>query len=240
MLKPYFSLILALYNEGPTFEKSVKDIYKTLQKIKKPWEVIFVEDKSNDYTLKTIQGLLPGLKNCKLIQHKKNLGRGKTISDGLVASKGEIVGFLDVDLEVSANYIPLFIQEIEKGYDVIVGNRIYEKDLTAITRLLSSIGYKLIIHSLLNLPIDDTEAGYKFFRRKKILPILSKVKAKGWFWDTEICARAYWAGLRIEQIPVLFVRRTDKKSTVKLIPDTLNYLKSIYNFRKQIPKKLSK
>ncbi len=237
MSKPYISFILALYNEGPTLEQSIKELYKTLVKIKKPWEVIFVEDHSSDNTLRTIQRLLPDLNNTKLIQHKENKGRGKTISDGIKATRGEIVGFLDVDLEVSANYIPLFIREIEQGYDVIVGNRFYEKDLTALTRLLSSKGYKLIVRSLLNLPIDDTETGYKFFRRKKILPILSKVKDKGWFWDTEICARAYWAGLKVGQIPVRFVRRADKKSTVRLIPDTLAYLKSIYSFSKQIPKK---
>lgn len=235
----YLSLILALYNEGPTLEKSLKTIYKLLQKIQKPWEIILVEDKSTDDTLIKTQKLLPYLKNTKLVNHKKNQGRGKTINDGIKAARGTYCGFLDVDLEVSADYIPLFIKELEEGSDVVVGKRFYEKNLTAVTRVLTSIGYKFIVHSILNLPIDDTEAGYKFFRREKILPMLSKIKERGWFWDTEICARSYWAGLRISQIPVLFIRRVEKKSTVRLIPDTWNYIKSMYKFKSQIPKEFS-
>lgn len=239
MSKPYLSLILPLYNEGATLEQSLKTTYQSLQKIKKPWEVILVEDKSTDKTLETIQRLLPGLKNTKLISHTKNQGRGKTVSDGIKAAKGTYCGFLDIDLEVSSDYIPLFIRELEKGFDIVVGKRFYEKNLKAVTRVLTSIGYKIIVHSLLNLPIDDTEAGYKFFKREKILLVLSKIQDKGWFWDTEICARAYWASLKLSQIPVLFIRRPEKKSTVRLIPDTFSYLKSIYNFRKQVPKRFT-
>lgn len=238
MTNPYFSLILPLYNEGPSLKETINKIFQTLQKLKENWEVILVEDKSTDNTLKTIQQLLPSLKNTRLIIHKENQGRGKTVSDGILSAKGKIVGFLDVDLEISSEYIPIFIKEIEKGADVVVGNRFYENNLSALTRVLSSKGYKLIVHTLLHLPIDDTESGYKFFRRDKIIPILSKVKSKGWFWDTEICARSYWADLKVSQIPVLFIRRVDKKSTVRLIPDTLSYLKSIYKFRTQIPKNL--
>lgn len=237
MSKPYLSLILPLYNEGLTLEQSLKTIYMSLNKIKKEWEVILVEDKSTDNTLMKIQKLLPSLKNTKLIEHKENQGRGKTVSDGIKAARGKYCGFLDVDLEVSSDYILLFIQELEKDFDMVIGKRFYEKNLTAATRVLTSIGYKLIVHSLLKLPIDDTEAGYKFFRRDKILPILSKITEKAWFWDTEICARSYWAGLKVSQIPVLFIRRADKKSTVRLIPDTLDYLKKIYFFKKQIPKR---
>lgn len=236
MSKPYLSLVLPLYNEGPTLEQSLRTIYKSLQKIKKSWEVILVDDKSSDDTLAIVKKILPNLKNTTLIAHQENQGRGKAVSDGIKVSKGIYSGFLDVDLEVSSDYIPLFIKELGDGYDCVIGNRFYEKNITAVTRVVSSAGYKLIVRSLLNLPINDTEAGYKFFNREKILPILNQIKNKGWFWDTEICARAYWDGLKLSQIPVLFIRRLDKKSTVRLIPDTWDYLKSIYQFRSQIPK----
>lgn len=237
--KIYFSLILPVFNEGSSFEASIKNIYKILGKLKKTYEVIFVEDKSTDGSIEILKKISHKLPNTKVIFHSKNQGRGKSVSDGLYAAKGKYAGFLDVDLEVSADYILLFIKELEKGFDLIVGKRFYEKNLTAVTRVASSVGYKLIVHSLLHLPIDDTEAGYKFFRRDKILPVLSKTTEKGWFWDTEICARSYWAGLKITQVPVLFIRRLDKASTVRLIPDTLSYLKNIYRFRTQIPKKFS-
>ena len=87
---------------------------------------------------------------------------------------------------------------------------------------------------ILDLKFKDTEAGYKFFNRKKILPILEKTKDKHWFFDTEIVARSYWSGLKIKEIPVLFIRRNDKASTVRLIPDTYAYLKALWNFKKSL------
>ena len=170
------------------------------------------------------------------IYHSKNQGRGKSVADGIKTAKGEICGFLDVDLEVSADYIPLFTREIENGADMVIGRRFYEGGINSIARYLASKTYALTVKTLLKIPIEDTEAGYKFFRRSKILPVLAKTKNKGWFFDTEICAQAHWNGLKISQIPILFERRTDKKSTVRLIPDTLDYIKNLIRLKFLIPK----
>ena len=137
-------------------------------------------------------------------------------------------------MEVSASYIPLFIKEIEDGADLVVGKRFYEGGLKNLTRFVSSKVYAIAVKSILKLPVDDTEAGYKFFRRSKIVPLLTKVKSKHWFWDTEICMIANSKNLRVEQIPVLFKRRKDKKSTVKLFPDTIDYLKNLIRLKKEL------
>jgi len=228
-----FSLILACYDEGPTFEKNVWQIVSVLRKMKKKWEIIFVEDKSTDETKKTIEKLVSQIKNSKAIYHSKNQGRGKSVADGIRAAQGKICGYLDVDLEVAPDYISLFIREIKNGADMAIGRRFYEGGIKSIVRYLASKIYSVIVKTFLKIPIEDTEAGYKFFNRSKILPILSKVGDKHWFWDTEICARTSWAKLKISEIPVLFIRRHDKKSTVKLIPDIFDYIKKIIKFRLQ-------
>ena len=234
MTKIDLSIVLACYNEGPTFEKSIWQIVSTLKKTKKNWEIIFVEDKSIDRTRKSVETISSKITNSKVIFHTKNQGRGKSVADGILAAHGDICGYLDVDLEISPTYIPLFIGEIEKGNEMAVGKRFYEGSLKYIIRFLGSKVYALIAKIFLKIPVEDTEAGYKFFRRSKILPILPKTKDKGWFWDTEICARAYFAGFKISQVPVLFIRRKDKKSTVRLIPDTLNYIHQLIKFRSEI------
>lgn len=231
MPKVYFSLIIACFNEGPEFEKSVRKIISVLIKLSKSWEIIFVEDKSTDKTPETVKAIVESIKNCRAIFHKRNMGRGKTVSDGIIAAKGKICGYLDVDLEVSANYIPLFVSEIERGSDMVVGKRFYGAGAKSIVRFLASRFYSIIVKIYLELPVDDTEAGYKFFKRSKILPVLKKTKDEGWFWDTEICARANKAGLKISQVPVLFARRLDKKSTVRIIPDSIIYLIKIAGFQ---------
>ena len=250
MQKVDFSLILACYNESTTFEKSVREIISVLNNLKRNWEIIFVEDKSTDETKKSVEKLAREIENAQLRQgyagqvraifHTKNEGRGKSVSDGIKAAKGIICGYLDVDLEVSASYIPLFVEEIEKGSDMVIGKRFYEGNFKSMIRFIASKFYSTLVKTILNIPIEDTEAGYKFFKSHKILPILSKVQDKHWFWDTEICTRAYWKGLKISQVPVLFVKRKDKKSTVKLIPDSWNYLIKLLKFKSEVPKTIYK
>ena len=240
MQKVDFSLILACYNESTTFEKSVREIISVLNNLKRNWEIIFVEDKSTDETKKSVEEFTKEIKNAKAIFHTKNEGRGKSVSDGIKAAKGIICGYLDVDLEVSASYIPLFVEEIEKGSDMVIGKRFYEGNFKSMIRFIASKFYSTLVKTILNIPIEDTEAGYKFFKSHKILPILSKVQDKHWFWDTEICTRAYWKGLKISQVPVLFVKRKDKKSTVKLIPDSWNYLIKLLKFKSEVPKTIYK
>src|SRR3989344_376833 len=234
MVKVEVSLILACYNEGSTFEKSINQIVNVLKKDVRDWEIIFVEDKSDNDTKKSVEKLVKEIKNARAIYQFKNQGRGKSVADGILAAKGDICGYLDVDLEVSASYIPLFIKEIEDGADLVVGKRFYEGGLKNLTRFVSSKVYAIAVKSILKSPVDDTEAGYKFFRRSKIDPLLGKVKSKHWFWDTEICMIANSKNLRVEQIPVLFKRRKDKKSTVKLFPDTIDYLKNLIRLKKEL------
>lgn len=231
MSKIDYSLILACYNEGLTFEKSLKKIFSYVKNFKGNWEIIFVEDGSIDNTRKVVEKFVRENENAKAIYHKQNLGRGKSVTDGIMVSKGEICGYIDVDCEISPSYIPLFVKEIENGLDIVVGKRFYEGSLKSISRVIASKVYASIIKLILSVPIDDTEAGYKFFRRKNILSVLKKTKDKHWFWDTEICARASHAGLKIGGIPVIFTKRSEKVSTVKLLPDSIVYITSLIKFR---------
>lgn len=84
------------------------------------------------------------------------------------------------------------------------------------------------MRTVLGVPLQDTETGYKFFNRKKILPIMKRTMHNGWFWDTEIMALAYRAGLRIREEPVLFIRRLDKKSSVRLLHDAVGVAEILY------------
>lgn len=224
------SLILPCYNEGPTFEDNVKRIILELKKTKYKWQLIFVEDKSSDDTKNVIQNIVRKGDNCEAIFHKVNEGRGKAVMDGIKAAESPICGFIDVDCEISPSYISLFAKEVQRGTDLVVGHRFYEKRLKSISRVVATRVYAILVRTLLGLPIEDTEAGCKFFNRKKILTVLPKVNDYKWFWDTEICARSCWEGLKVSDVPVLFIRRLDKKSTVNLVSDSLDYFIKLIKF----------
>lgn len=233
MRKINVSLVLACYNEGPTLSLSLSKIIDTLKSIKYSWEIVAIDDSSRDSTYKTLKKFSKKIRNFYLYKNEINIGRGGTVVKGIKKARGEIVGFVDVDLEISSVYILEFVKAIEEGADIAIATRIYKEGLSSLNRWILSKGYTLLTKNFLDIDVKDTEAGYKFFRRKKILPILEITKDNKWFFDTEIIAVSLKEKLRIKEIPVLFLRRHEKKSTVRIIPDIIAYLKAIYEFKKQ-------
>lgn len=235
MKNPDLSLVIACYNEEQLLSKSVARITSVLDDSVFSYELIFVDDKSRDGTREIITSLVKKNKNFRAVYHDVNQGRGKTVRDGIVLARGNVVGFIDVDLEVSPVYIPSFMRMIAGGEaDVVTGLRVYREGLASLHRAILSRGYSWLVRTILGIPLRDTETGYKFFDQKKILPIVKKTTNNGWFWDTEIMALAYRAGLRIREEPVLFIRRFDKKSSVNLVYDTIEYLKNLIAFRRRL------
>src|SRR5260221_9289456 len=109
---PAVSVVLACYNEAEILEASFDQIRDTLEQMGKPFEILFVDDVSRDRTREIIRELVaaqPGL-DTKVILHETNRGRGATVTDGFRAARGEITGFLDVDLEVHSRYIPSLVR----------------------------------------------------------------------------------------------------------------------------------
>jgi glycosyltransferase involved in cell wall biosynthesis len=236
MAEPVLSLVLACYDEAEHLEESFREIKDVLLNLGRSFEVIFVDDRSRDDTRKILQGIVagdPGL-DLRVILHERNQGRGATVTDGFRAARGEITGFLDVDLEVHARYIPSLVRAIEQGAEVATVRRIYALQLGSLDRYFMSRGYSWLVRLLLRVPIHDTETGYKFFRRARGLPILDEIKDPGWFWDTEFMVRAVRRGLRLVEIPGAYVRRGDKTSTVRGLRDSVRYFGKLLTFRREI------
>ncbi len=233
---PYLSLVLACYNEAEHLEASFAEIRETLEQTSWPFEVIFVDDVSRDRTreiLREIVAAHPDL-DLRVILHETNRGRGRTVTDGFRAARGVVAGYLDVDLEVHARYVPSLVRAIEQGADIATVRRIYALQVQALDRYLMSRGYSFLVRRMLGLPFHDTETGYKFFRRERVLPLLDEVEDGGWFWDTEFMARAARRGLEVAEIPGAYVRREDKTSTVRGVRDSVRYFRQLLRFRRKL------
>jgi glycosyltransferase involved in cell wall biosynthesis len=233
---PYLSLVLACYNEAQHLESSFAEIRETLEQTSWPFEVIFVDDLSRDRTREILREIVarhPAL-DLRLILHETNRGRGSTVTDGFRAARGTVAGYIDVDLEVHVRYVPALVRAIEKGADIATVRRIYALQLRALDRYFMSRGYSFLVRRMLDLPFHDTETGYKFFRRERVLPLLDEIEDGGWFWDTEFMARAARRGLRVAEIPGAYVRREDKTSTVRGLRDSVRYFGQLVRFRRKL------
>ena len=230
---PLLSVVLACYNEEDVLEASFQEIRQTLEDFGQSWEILFVDDCSQDRTralLGEIVAKHPGL-DLRVILHDRNCGRGATVSDGFRAARGGIAGYLDVDLEVHSRYIPSLVRAIRNGADVATVRRIYAFQMRALDRYFMSRGYSYLVRRLLGVPFHDTETGYKFCRREALLPLLDEIRDGGWFWDTEFMVRAARRGLRVQEIPGAYVRRWDKLSKVSGLRDSIDYFRKLWAFR---------
>jgi|BarGraNGADG00312_2_1021985.scaffolds.fasta_scaffold17876_2 glycosyltransferase involved in cell wall biosynthesis len=227
------TLVIACYNEEPILEASVAETLQVLDNLKRTFEIVFVDDASQDGTRGIIDEIIRTHPNHRLrkIEHAGNIGRGGTVTDGIRAAAAPVVGFIDIDLEVRAGYILPCLLAIDRGYDVATALRIYKFSVRSLNRYVMSRGYRWLMRKVLRVPLNDTETGFKFFRRDAVLPILDRTEDRGWFWDTEIMVRAHHAGLTIIEIPALFIRRFDKQSSLHPFADTLDYARKLWRFR---------
>ncbi len=231
------SLIIPCLNEAPHLEKNVAVVEEVLSATRFSYELIFIDEVSEDETREAVSRIAEDARArgvpCRVVLHQERRGRGGTVMEGLRLAQGRMAGFLDIDLEVSAVYLPMLLAEIDSGRaEVAIVGRHYSLVLTPvfILRHILSVGYRWLAQSVLALPRLDTETGYKFFNRGKILPIIDECVHQGWFWDTEVMALAFTHGLEIREQPGLFLRNKDKKSTVRIFRDTVDYFKALREF----------
>lgn len=140
------SVIVPFYNEVESLPKLYQKLVDELNKLKQPYEVILVDDGSNDSSLRGLSDLNVKSQNTKIIAHRKRLGKGKALASGFAASHGDIVVFMDADLQDDPADLKKFIAKLGEGYDLVNGWRQTRKDNLAKTipsNILNNILLKL-------------------------------------------------------------------------------------------------
>ena len=202
------------------------------------YEIILVDDCSPDGTRAVIEALILKYPDVPIrkVYHEHNQGRGAAFMTGFGVSTGEYVGFFDIDLEVSAVYMIEALRVLcHKRSDLVVGLRIYKVSFLSFYRHILSRCYRLLVATCLRIPIAlDSESGYKFFRRAALQKYVGRFHYKGWFWDTEVVTRFYRDGMKVDSFPCLFIRDGSRRSTLRPIRDSIEYIRNLIGFRRQL------
>lgn len=212
------SVIVPVYNEALLISKNMPKLKQTLDSFGHDYELIIAEDGSSDDSVSIAEKFVS--KNIKLLTSKKRLGRGLALRNAIMASKGEIIVYMDADLATDLKHLPQLIEEIKKGFHISTGSRLISgSDVYGRTflREIFSRWYNIILRLLFKTSIHDHQCGFKAFRKSTILPLLEEVQDNHWFWDTELLIRAQSKDFKVSEVPVKW---TDKKnSTVSLVSD---------------------
>ncbi len=241
---PEVSIIIPCYQEETHLELSVSELIFNLNNFKFDYELLFIDDGSTDGTKLILEKIKNNFPHVKVFYNSYNIGRGASVEIGIRESDAKVVGFLDIDLSTPPVNIGPLIQLIQSDFvDVAIAFRVYKLKLSVlpfiIHRVILSYGYRILSRNYLGHKFRDTETGTKFFNRKKILSIIDQIEDKHWFWDTEVMLLSAIKGLKIVEIPAVYIRRPCKPSTVKIFKDVISYFRNLWKFRLRLRKHLS-
>jgi len=225
------SLVIPVYNEEENLSLLFDAILKVVKPLGKSWEVIFVDDGSTDKSLEVLRGLAGKDRHVRVIVFRRNFGQTAAISAGIDHAKGDVVVFLDADLQNDPADIPMLLSKLDEGYDVVSGWRRDRKD-NAITRTLPSMMANGLISWVTGVHLHDYGCTLKAYRRE----VLDEFHLYG---ETHrfIPVFAHSVGARIAELPVHHHPRLHGKAkyglerTMKVVLDlfTVKFLLSYGN-----------
>jgi len=190
------SVVIPLYNE----EENVKPLYEqlkaTLEEIGREYEIVVVDDGSTDRSFDILKELHQRDKRLKVIRFRRNFGQTAAFAAGFDYSQGEVVVTMDADLQNDPADIPLLLERIEEGYDVVSGWRVKRKDPFLTRRLPSMIANWLISH-VTGVHLHDYGCSLKAYRRE----VVKNVQLYGEL-HRFIPALASWMGISVAEVPV--------------------------------------
>jgi glycosyltransferase involved in cell wall biosynthesis len=122
------SVVIPTYNEEKNVAPLYKELKAVLDKLRKSYELIFVDDGSTDRTFENLLQLNKKDKNIKIIKFRKNFGQTSAIDAGFKLSEGKIVIGMDADLQDDPKEIPKLLGKLKEGYDAVGAWRFYRQD----------------------------------------------------------------------------------------------------------------
>lgn len=217
------SIVFPAYNESDYLEEALEKTMAAAAEVARSYEIVVAEDGSTDGTDRLAERLSERYPIVKHLHGDVRLGRGVALKNAFKKADGEILVYMDVDLATDLRYLKPLCDAIRtEGYDFVTGSRMLPESKVerSFSRQISSRSYNFLVRAMLGSKLRDHQCGFKAFKRESVLPLLDEVKAKHWFWDTEIFVRASRKGYRIKEIPVEW--KSGRKTKVNLLKDSFN------------------
>jgi glycosyltransferase involved in cell wall biosynthesis len=206
MPNPYISIVVPFYNEETNALELYSRMKAEVEKLGKPYEMIFIDDGSKDNTLNILSDITRKDDHITVIQLARNYGQSAALSAGFDKAAGDIVISMDGDLQHDPSDLPLFMEQIEAGYDIVSGWRKVRVDNFLIRRLPSRIANKML-QKVSGVDIHDFGTTYKAYRKD----FIKNVELFG-DYHRYIPALANEMGASIIEIPIKNINRAKGKS----------------------------
>lgn len=197
-------MVVPAYREGGRIRENLKRLLSELDQLDTEYEVVVVSDGNNDDTAAEARSV--GSPRLRVLEYAANMGKGYALTKGVEGSVGELVTFIDADMELNPREIKNFVRLMkDSDCDIVVGSKRHQESRVFYPplRRLQSVLYQLLIRILFNLSIRDTQTGLKLLRRPVLAQVLPLLAVKRFAFDLELLVVAQQLGYRrIVEAPV--------------------------------------
>jgi glycosyltransferase involved in cell wall biosynthesis len=198
---PKYSIVVPLHNE----QENVTDLYDRLKVVMEAsgesFEIVLVDDGSSDHTFATLREIAAVDSRVTVVKLRRNFGQTAGLAAGFDHARGEYIIAMDGDLQHDPADIPLFLEKIAAGYDIVSGWRKVRVDSFWMRRIPSRIA-NWMMAKISGVDIHDFGTTFKAYRRD----ILEQVPLYGEL-HRFIPALASWHGAAICEVPIRNVNR---------------------------------
>jgi len=184
-------------------------------------EIIVIDDGSQ---VSLVGEICPSHTPIRFIRYKRNQGKGYAVRCGVESARGRYSCYMDADHSVAITHLPAFLEQLDHGYDLVIGSRFLPNSLIVnkrpLIRRCSSRVFRGLIHTLVMARLTDSQCGFKCFRSEIGKRVFDVQHTRRYGFDVEILARAQEQGLRILELPVVW-NNNERTSKVQIVPDSI-------------------
>lgn len=232
-VKSMLSVIIPAYNEAKRLGGNFSAVISYLNEHFPNFELIIVDDGSQDNTSQLIAKFIAGKSKVQLISYQPNRGKGYAVRTGVLASHGEIVLFMDADLSTPLLEIPRILKRL-KDADIVIGSRGTANSKIETPppfyRKHASFIFDQIKFAMVGLrDYKDTQCGFKAFRGPVARSLFAKSQIDRFMFDVEILYMAQKSHLKIQEMPVTWADMPD--STVRFWEGVVNMFRDLWRIK---------
>lgn len=232
MTEPHLSVVIPFFNENRRLEKTLPLLLSFIDRLPFASEILLVDDGSTDRSLEVVTHLLKG-RSYALLRNAGNQGKGSAVRQGMLAAQGKFILFSDADLSTPLEEVLRFLPILEREADLVIGSRALRSSRVEIhqarPRELMGKFFNRIARLLSFRDIQDSQCGFKCFRRGAARDLFSRQKLDGFAFDAEILFLAQRLGYRIREEAVIW--RNDPQSKVHLLRDPVRMFFDLLRIR---------